>query len=183
MWLGTGEPCTDWPVRFIRRKSPSYSPSARRAWHRAGAGFHSQNRGSPARIGFAPVASPRGLIGRRGFFGGQDGRARRCQRREALAKIRFSHGDFPVVILKLWLACARHARLRAHCARSQESMFNMVKKLVRPKAEPRDTALSLRVKRSVRDAIAEAAISDGRSSSALVEMVMSEWLKEKGFLK
>jgi hypothetical protein len=59
----------------------------------------------------------------------------------------------------------------------------MVKKIVRPKAEPRDTALSLRVKRTVRDAIAEAAIADGRSSSALVEMVMSEWLAERGFLK
>ena len=59
----------------------------------------------------------------------------------------------------------------------------MVRKIVRAKAEPRDTALSLRVKRTVRDAIAEAAVADGRSSSALVEMVMSEWLKEKGYLK
>jgi hypothetical protein len=59
----------------------------------------------------------------------------------------------------------------------------MAKKPIKPKAEPRDTALSLRVKRSVRDAIAEAAIADGRSSSALVERVMSEWLKENGYLE
>ena len=59
----------------------------------------------------------------------------------------------------------------------------MVKKTTRAKAEPRDTALSLRVKRSVRDAIAEAAVADGRSSSALVELVMIEWLKERGWLK
>jgi hypothetical protein len=59
----------------------------------------------------------------------------------------------------------------------------VIKKIIRPKAEPRDTALSLRVKRSVRDAIAEAAIADGRSSSALVEMVMTEWLREQGWLK
>jgi hypothetical protein len=60
----------------------------------------------------------------------------------------------------------------------------MVKKsTLRPKAEPRDTALSLRIRRTVRDAIAQAAFDDGRSSSALVEMVMLEWLREKGFLK
>lgn len=60
----------------------------------------------------------------------------------------------------------------------------MVKKPTpRPKAEPRDAALSLRIRRTVRDAIAQAAVDDGRSSSALVEMVMLEWLREKGFLK
>jgi predicted HicB family RNase H-like nuclease len=52
-----------------------------------------------------------------------------------------------------------------------------------PRREPRDTALSLRVKQDVRDAIAEAAIADGRSSSALVERVMSDWLKENGYLE
>jgi hypothetical protein len=51
------------------------------------------------------------------------------------------------------------------------------------KPEPRDTALSLRIKRTVRDAIAQAAIDDGRSSSALVERVMTDWLRTKGYLK
>jgi hypothetical protein len=59
----------------------------------------------------------------------------------------------------------------------------MAKKPTKPKPEPRDTALSLRIKRTVRDAISQAAIDDGRSSSALVEIVMTDWLKEKGFLK
>lgn len=51
------------------------------------------------------------------------------------------------------------------------------------KQEPRDTALSLRVKRTVRDGIAQAAVDDDRSSSALVERVMQDWLRERGYLK
>lgn len=51
------------------------------------------------------------------------------------------------------------------------------RKFYHPKLNPRNFALSLKIKRNVRDAIAEAAVADGRSSSALVEMVMSEWLK------
>jgi hypothetical protein len=51
------------------------------------------------------------------------------------------------------------------------------------KPEPRDTALSLRIKRTVRDAIAQAALDDGRSSSSLVERVMQDWLKGHGYLK
>lgn len=59
----------------------------------------------------------------------------------------------------------------------------MAKKISRPRPEPRDTALSLRIRLAVRDAIAQAAIDDDRSSSALVELVMTGWLKERGYLK
>jgi hypothetical protein len=65
---------------------------------------------------------------------------------------------------------------------SQLGIVQMAKKAT-TKPEPRDTPLSLRIKKSVREALAEAAATDQRPVSAMAEIILQSWLKENGFLK
>ena len=44
-------------------------------------------------------------------------------------------------------------------------------------------ATSVRFHPTVKDALDRAAIEDARSASSLIQKVMTEWLKAKGFLK
>lgn len=47
----------------------------------------------------------------------------------------------------------------------------------------KDKALGLRIEEKLKDAMARAAKDDHRSLASLIEKVMSDWLKEKGYLK
>jgi hypothetical protein len=54
----------------------------------------------------------------------------------------------------------------------------------RPKAaEARSIAFAIRIRPSVKAALAEAALADQRPLSAMAEIAIQEWLKMKGFLK
>lgn len=47
----------------------------------------------------------------------------------------------------------------------------------------KDKALGLRIEEKLKDAMERAAKDDHRSLASLIEKVMSDWLKEKGYLK
>ncbi len=61
----------------------------------------------------------------------------------------------------------------------------MTKRIGRPKAptEPRSAPVSVRMRESVRKALAEAAASERRTVSALAEIFIEEKLREHGWLK
>jgi hypothetical protein len=48
---------------------------------------------------------------------------------------------------------------------------------------PKDSAISVRVTADVKAAAEKAAAADSRSVASLVEKVLAEWLRAKGFLK
>jgi hypothetical protein len=52
-----------------------------------------------------------------------------------------------------------------------------------PKPAAPSIATSVRFDPRLKRAIDKAAAADARSASSLIQMVMAEWLKEKGFLK
>lgn len=47
----------------------------------------------------------------------------------------------------------------------------------------KDKALGLRIEEKLKDAMERAAKDDHRSLASLIEKVMSDWLKERGYLK
>jgi hypothetical protein len=47
---------------------------------------------------------------------------------------------------------------------------------------PKTTPLGVRLEQDVRDALTKAASDDGRSVSGLIGKILSDWLKEKGYL-
>ncbi len=49
--------------------------------------------------------------------------------------------------------------------------------------ETRSVALSLRVRPSIKNALDDAAKNDRRTTSALCEIILEEWLKANGWLK
>jgi hypothetical protein len=61
-------------------------------------------------------------------------------------------------------------------------MARDTKRLPEPE-ETRSVALSLRVRPSVKKALDAAAKRDRRTTSALCEIVLEEWLRENGFMK
>lgn len=52
-----------------------------------------------------------------------------------------------------------------------------------PPPEPRTVPISIKVQKSVNEALAKAAKSHGRTRSAMAQAVIEAWLKESGFLK
>jgi hypothetical protein len=48
---------------------------------------------------------------------------------------------------------------------------------------PRDSAISVRVTAEIKAAAEKAATADSRSVASLVEKVLAEWLREKGYLQ
>lgn len=59
----------------------------------------------------------------------------------------------------------------------------MKKKTIPPPPEPRDTAISLKVKRSTAIAFTKAAKANSRTKSALAEVLIEQWLRDEGYLK
>jgi uncharacterized protein (DUF1778 family) len=51
------------------------------------------------------------------------------------------------------------------------------------KPEPKGAPLGFRVPSDIKDALEQAAEADGRSVSSLCLRVLTQWLKENGFLK
>jgi uncharacterized ParB-like nuclease family protein len=52
-----------------------------------------------------------------------------------------------------------------------------------PPPEPKTVSISLKVQKSVNEALAKAAKSHGRTRSALAQAIIEAWLRESGFLK
>jgi hypothetical protein len=48
---------------------------------------------------------------------------------------------------------------------------------------PKDSAISVRVSADVKVAAEKAAAADSRSVASLVEKILAEWLRAKGYLK
>jgi hypothetical protein len=61
----------------------------------------------------------------------------------------------------------------------------MAKKVIGATTKPKDAKLMVnyRLKSSVLAALAKAANDDGRSGTGMVEKILSDWLKERGYLK
>ena len=59
----------------------------------------------------------------------------------------------------------------------------MKKPTLPPPPEPRTVPLSLKVRKSVAEALAKAAKANSRTKSALGEAIIEHWLRENGFLK
>ncbi|MFZ0494984.1 MAG: hypothetical protein WBE80_15140 [Methylocella sp.] len=52
-----------------------------------------------------------------------------------------------------------------------------------PPPEPRTVPVSLKVQKTVNEALAKAAKSNGRTRSAMAQAIIEAWLREEGFLK
>jgi hypothetical protein len=61
------------------------------------------------------------------------------------------------------------------------TMKNSIK--LPPPPEPRTVSISLKVQKSVNDALAKASKANGRTRSAMAQEVIKAWLSEEGFLK
>jgi hypothetical protein len=52
-----------------------------------------------------------------------------------------------------------------------------------PPPEPKTVAISMKVQKSVNDALARAAKAHGRTRSAMAQAIIEAWLRDEGFLK
>jgi hypothetical protein len=59
----------------------------------------------------------------------------------------------------------------------------MKKQTLPPPPETRTVVLSMKIRKSMADALEKAAKANSRSKNALVETVMEQWLRDGGFLK